>query len=323
LTYRAFAVEGHTHTQAQSHGSPDTDTATTALHHTLGTQAFQAAAGNHTHAEIFPVGCIAPYAGATAPSGWLVCDGSAVSTTQYAALFAVCGTRYNGGSSPGAGLFRLPNLQGRVVAGVSPSDATYSTLGATGGAKTITLTEAQMPSHKHTATTSGFTVSGQTISGLTVSGMTFTGDATSSDGSHSHTSSGSVGGEGGHGHGVSLGTRVTAVTATGVAFQAGSLGNVTRIRDVDVTTNNAASTTISLLGETQGAHSHTFSGAATTSDGGHTHTVSGTVTTGTVAGGTISGGTVTGTVNVANTGSGSAVTVLDPFLVLNYIIKAL
>lgn len=39
-------------TQAATHGSPDTDTATTALHHTLGTGANQAAAGNHTHAQL-------------------------------------------------------------------------------------------------------------------------------------------------------------------------------------------------------------------------------------------------------------------------------
>ena len=47
----SYSLLGHTHTQAQSHGSPDTDTATTALHHTLGSGANQAAAGNHAHAN--------------------------------------------------------------------------------------------------------------------------------------------------------------------------------------------------------------------------------------------------------------------------------
>lgn len=46
------AAGNHTHTQAQSHNSPDTDSATTALHHTLGTGAFQAAAGNHSHSTV-------------------------------------------------------------------------------------------------------------------------------------------------------------------------------------------------------------------------------------------------------------------------------
>lgn len=45
------AAGNHTHTQAQSHGSPDTDTGTGSLHHTIGTGANQAAAGNHVHAH--------------------------------------------------------------------------------------------------------------------------------------------------------------------------------------------------------------------------------------------------------------------------------
>lgn len=45
----------HTHTQAQSHNSPDTDTATSSLHHTIGTGANNAAAGNHVHAHPLPV----------------------------------------------------------------------------------------------------------------------------------------------------------------------------------------------------------------------------------------------------------------------------
>ena len=50
----------HTHTQAQSHGSPDTNASPTALHHTLGTGANQAAAGNHNHSGVYdPVGTAA------------------------------------------------------------------------------------------------------------------------------------------------------------------------------------------------------------------------------------------------------------------------
>ncbi len=44
-------LTGHTHTQAQSHNSPDTDAAPTSLHHTLGAGANQSAAGNHTHTQ--------------------------------------------------------------------------------------------------------------------------------------------------------------------------------------------------------------------------------------------------------------------------------
>lgn len=53
------------------------------------------------------VGCIMSYAGSTAPSGWLKCDGSAISRTSYARLFSVIGTTY--GSGNGSTTFNLPN----------------------------------------------------------------------------------------------------------------------------------------------------------------------------------------------------------------------
>lgn len=53
------------------------------------------------------VGCIMAYAGNTAPTGWLLCDGSAISRTNYARLFSVIGTTY--GSGNGSTTFNLPN----------------------------------------------------------------------------------------------------------------------------------------------------------------------------------------------------------------------
>jgi hypothetical protein len=53
-THTEYSVTAHTHTQAQSHTSPDTDVAPGSLHHTLGTGANQAAAGNHTHSGYAP-----------------------------------------------------------------------------------------------------------------------------------------------------------------------------------------------------------------------------------------------------------------------------
>jgi microcystin-dependent protein len=58
----------------------------------------------------FP-GMIADYAGASAPSGWLVCDGQAVSRTTYADLYAAIGTTWGGGD--GSTTFNVPNLQNR------------------------------------------------------------------------------------------------------------------------------------------------------------------------------------------------------------------
>lgn len=86
---------------------------------------------------------------ATPDDGWLICDGSAVSRTTYAALFAKIGTTYGAGNN--STTFNLPNLSGRFPLGKSASHA----LGTTGGAETVTLTEQQIPAHSHTITVAG------------------------------------------------------------------------------------------------------------------------------------------------------------------------
>lgn len=95
-----------------------------------------------------PTGALLPYAGSTAPTNYLLCDGSVVSQTTYAALYAVISTTYNTGGE-GAGNFRLPNLKGRTVVGRDSSDTDFDTLGETRGAKTHTLAESEIPSHTH------------------------------------------------------------------------------------------------------------------------------------------------------------------------------
>ena len=90
-----------------------------------------------------PTGTVTMFAGSTAPTGWLICDGSAVSRTTYAALFAVIGTTY--GTGNGSSTFNLPNLQGKFALGKSSSYA----LGSTGGAATVSLSTANLPAHTH------------------------------------------------------------------------------------------------------------------------------------------------------------------------------
>jgi microcystin-dependent protein len=96
-----------------------------------------------------PTGTVSAFAGATAPTGYALCDGSEYSETTEAALFAVLGSTYNTGGET-ANHFRVPDLRGRVVAGMGGSLLSGTdALADTGGASTHTLTEAEMPSHSH------------------------------------------------------------------------------------------------------------------------------------------------------------------------------
>lgn len=78
-----------------------------------------------------PVGSILPFAGSTIPDNYLECDGSAVSRTTYADLFAVIGTTY--GAGDGSTTFNLPNIKGKVTVGQDTGDTSFDTLGETGG----------------------------------------------------------------------------------------------------------------------------------------------------------------------------------------------
>lgn len=93
-----------------------------------------------------PPGVIQMFAGnsGSVPTGWLLCDGSAVSRTTYANLFAVIGTTFGAGN--GSTTFNLPNFNNRF-----PYGSNVSNPGGTGGASTVTLTENELPEHRHAA----------------------------------------------------------------------------------------------------------------------------------------------------------------------------
>lgn len=204
-----------------------------------------------TSALVAPVGSVTAFAGASAPSGWLLADGSAVSRTTYSALYAAISTTY--GSGDGSTTFNLPDLRGRVPVGQNAG--TFASLGATGGEETHVISQAEMPSHTHTGTT-----------------------GTESAG-HTHLVSGQTGVEGNpHSHTYSVpafGNIANGSTATGAT---GTVGATTSTESA----NHAHSVSITSQG-VSAAHTHSFTTAAT--------------------------------------GSGSAHNNLQPYLVLNHIIK--
>jgi len=105
---------------------------------------------------LMPSGSFMPYAGASAPTGYLLCDGAAISRSTYSALFALVGTTY--GSGDGSSTFNIPDLRGRVIAGQDNmggssantlTNAQADQLGGTLGEETHTLSIAEMPAHNH------------------------------------------------------------------------------------------------------------------------------------------------------------------------------
>jgi hypothetical protein len=105
----------------------------------------------------FPTGCVLPYAGTTAPEGWLLCDGSAVSRTDYAGLFAVLGSTH--GQGDGSTTFHIPDLRGRFVRGVDgaanrdPDKATRTAANTGGntGNNVGSVQDDAVESHGHTS----------------------------------------------------------------------------------------------------------------------------------------------------------------------------
>ena len=85
---------------------------------------------------------------ASAPTGWLLCNGAAISRTTYAALFTAIGTTY--GSGDGSTTFNLPDMRGKVPAGYKSGDANFGTLGGAVGEAAHALTTGEMPAHTHT-----------------------------------------------------------------------------------------------------------------------------------------------------------------------------
>lgn len=177
-----------------------------------------------TSLALTPVGGLMMFGAATAPSGWLLCNGNAISRATYAALFLIISTTY--GAGDGATTFNLPDLRQRFPLGKATS-GTGVTLGSTGG--TV--------DHTHT----GGTVSGSTGS---------TAPGTDSQGGHTHG-----GATGGHTHGVNI-TSAGPSSESALLYTAGAasvtLANLGHTHAVSGTSDSATASISS-----DGSHSHT------------------------------------------------------------------
>ena len=147
---------------------------------------------------------------ASAPSGYLLCNGSAVSRTTYAALFAVVGTTF--GTGDGSTTFNLPNYADRMPIGAGTIAAS---IGASGGSATTTLSTSNLPSHSHSATS---TVTDPGHLHYSLSGGFFGG--------------GSTGGTGPNSNAVNNPTTASAVTGISVATSIGNTGSGTAVTTI-------------------------------------------------------------------------------------------
>lgn len=113
--------------------------------------------------QLVPPGTVVAFAGETAPPGWLLCDGAAVSQSMYPALFAAIGTAH--GSGGAGGMFNLPDLRGRFVRGVDrgagrdPDRAARSAANGGGNAedRVGSVQGSQFSSHAHSVNDPGHT----------------------------------------------------------------------------------------------------------------------------------------------------------------------
>jgi microcystin-dependent protein len=124
-----------------------------------------------------PTGVLMPYAGTSAPTGFLLCAGQAVSRTTYAGLFSIIGTTY--GTGDGSTTFNLPDLRGRAVFGKDDmngsaanrvtngvSSVPGTTLGGAGGSE-------YMHGHAHAYGVGGVPANGVNVRGTSGDGTNF------------------------------------------------------------------------------------------------------------------------------------------------------
>jgi microcystin-dependent protein len=243
-----------------------------------------------------PAGTMNLYSGSSAqtPSGWLIANGATPLRADYPALHALYAAQgYPFGSGNGTTTFGIPNMLDRVPVAAG---AVKATVGASGGTVNHTITEAELPAHVHTLSNHAHTLS-----------------------AHTHTLTGTAASGGGHGHSDSfVNVSVSSHMHTGLFSTSGytteqfrgnpgSFGSASQRMSTE---DPGFATSGRYRTGADGAHNHTLSGSVTAVSG-HVHSVAGS----TVGPNTPNTGPAAG--NTSSVGDGTAISVEQPFLVLN------
>lgn len=138
---------------------------------------------------LMPIGALLDFAGAAAPTGWLLCDGSIYTVTAYPRLFAVIGNRYGG---DGVSNFAVPDIRARATMGVGSTTGDQGvtltlTLGQRVGDWYLGITQANLPNYAITTTFSGVHSHPGSLSNVT--GAHAHNGGTDIQGDHTHVTS--------------------------------------------------------------------------------------------------------------------------------------
>jgi len=196
-----------------------------------------------------PIGAITDFAGAAAPTGWLLCDGTLYTVAAWPRLFSVIGNRYGG---DGVTNFAVPDLRARGTMGVGATTGDQGTgltltLGQKVGDANIHIAQSHLPNYSITTTSAGLHSHPSSLSDIA--------------GNHAHTAGADV--QGDHTHSVSLPNSGTGVAAGGFSVMSDVFGTGS------YTTTIAGAHDHSVTVLPAGLHQHTL---AISSDGSHQHT---------------------------------------------------
>ena len=283
-----------------------------------------------------PVGAIIMWGGAAAPAEWLLCNGGAVSRATYPALFAAIGTIY--GAGDGSTTFNLPNFSQRFPLGKAGA-GTGATLGEVGGS----IDHAHwVPSHSHSVGSLAVASHSHAVGTLTVDEHTHN-SGTLNVASHTHGAGTlATNSTGNHTHGVNSHSHSAGSYAVSVSVS-GTTGNQNATEQWGITpgttvityakvhhqhdfsdsasgsvTGTSGSATAST--DSNGAHSHTLSGAT----GSSSPDVTGSTSSSTAGISGVTGAAAPGIAGSVAADPGQATLANNPpFLTVNFIIKAI
>jgi len=244
-------------------------------------------------ASSMPAGAMTPFAGSVAPSGWLLCDGSAVSRTTYAVLFTAIGTAW--GTGDGSTTFNVPNMLGRVPVGAGSAGSYAQTIGS--AAVTTASSQITIAANDEikTGTPLVYTTSGTAIGGLTAGNIYY---AIVVDSTHIKLASSLAN---------ALGAGTTTTTGqVAISLTTQGTGNHTFTKNLTART----------LGATGGEEAHSLT-APETGPHSHTYNVNGSGAAGVLATGDGTGGALSTNVS----GAGAAHNNMQPYAGVNWIIK--